>query len=267
MVAITGASSGIGAEFASQLAPQHDLLLIARRKDRLEQMAREFSRKHGSRVEVYPADLTVAGELSSVAERIAGERRLALLVNSAGFGAGGLFWEAPVEIQESIVHLHILATMSLTHAALTNLVRRNTGAIVNVASISAWLRRPTFIGYAATKSWMTAFSEGLYLDLRQIGARTIVQALCPGLVYTEFHDKMNVDRRILGATTLWQTAEEVVTASLDGLRRGKLFVIPGWRYRTLIAVLSMLPTALRLELQRRIMQGRGDVLPKDKARM
>lgn len=267
MVAITGASSGIGAEFARQLAPQHDLLLIARRRDRLEQMASKFSREHGSSVEVFPADLTDAGDLSSVADRIAGEQRLALLVNSAGFGAGGLFWEAPVEIQKSMVRLHVLATMSLTHAALTNLVRRNTGAIVNVASISAWLRRPTFIGYAATKSWMAAFSEGLYLDLRQMGARTIIQALCPGLVYTEFHDKMNVDRRVLGATNLWQTVEEVVTASLDGLRRGKLFVIPGWRYRALIAVIAVLPTALRMELQRRIMRGRGDVLPTDKARI
>jgi len=264
---ITGASSGIGAEFARQLAPRHDLLLIARRKDRLEQMASEFSKTNGSSVEVYPADLTVADELSSVAERIAGDQRLALLINSAGFGLGGLFWERSVEIQESMIRLHILATMTLTHTALTNLVRRNTGAIVNVASISAWLRRPTFIGYAATKSWMTAFSEGLYLDLRQMGARTIIQALCPGLVYTEFHDKMNVDRKTFGAKNLWQTAEEVVTASLDGLRRGELFVIPGWRYRTLIAVLSVLPTALRMELQRRIMRGRGDVFPPDEARI
>ncbi|HEY7302908.1 MAG TPA: SDR family NAD(P)-dependent oxidoreductase [Bryobacteraceae bacterium] len=254
---ITGASSGIGAEFARRLAPEHDLLLIARRRDRLEEMAGELSAKYGSGVETCSADLTVDRDLVSVAERIAKEERLMLLVNSAGFGAGGLFWEAPVEVQEKMHRLHIIATMRLTHAALGNLVRRNTGAVINVASISAWLRRTTFIGYAATKSWMTTFSEGLYLDLRQIGSKTIVQALCPGLVYTEFHDRMDVDRSKLGRANLWQTAEDIVDASLEGLRRRKLFVIPGWRYRILISALSVLPTTARMELQRLVMRGRG----------
>jgi uncharacterized protein len=257
VAAITGASSGIGAEFARQLAPEHDLLLIARRKDVLERMAGEFSAKYGSSVEVYPADLTADSPLTSIAERIAKEQRLELLVNSAGYGTGGLFWEGPVELQERMHRLHIIATMRLTHAALANLVRRDTGAIVNVASVSAWLRRPTFIGYSATKSWMTAFSEGLYLDLREMRSRTIIQALCPGLVYTEFHDRMNVDRRKLGAANLWQTVEEVVNTSLEALKRRTLLVIPGWRYRILINTLSMLPTGARIELQRVLMRGRG----------
>jgi short-subunit dehydrogenase len=100
VVAITGASSGIGAEFARQLAPKHDLLLISRRRDRLEQMAAEFFSRYQSEVEILQADLTTNDDLTRAAERIAGEQRLALLVNCAGFGVSGLFWEAPIEVQE-----------------------------------------------------------------------------------------------------------------------------------------------------------------------
>jgi uncharacterized protein len=259
VVAITGASSGIGAAFARRLAPEHDLLLIARRKDRLAEMAAEFLEKYRSAVEILKADLSIEGELAVVADRIAAEDRLVLMINSAGFGAGGRFWEAPIEAQERMHRLHVMASLRLTHAALGNLVPRNTGALINVASVSAWLRRPGFIGYAATKNWMTAFTEGLYLDLRAANSDVTVQALCPGLVYTEFHDKMGVDRKRLAGSGFWLKAEDVVDASLDALQRRKLFVFPGWRYRVPTTVVSILPTRARLMVQRIVMQGRGDV--------
>src|SRR5437764_12911647 len=101
---------------------------------------------------------------------------------------------------------------------------------------------------------MTSFTEGLYLELQHIGSKTTVQALCPGLVYSEFHDRMGVERTRLGGAKLWQTPREVVKASLEGLRCKKLFVIPGWRYRALITLLSLLPTAARIELLRVIIR-------------
>ncbi len=246
VVAITGASSGIGTVFARKLAPEHDLLLIARRKDRLEHLAAELSNAYPSQIEIVQADLTAEEDLTAVAARIASEQRLALLVNNAGFGTKGRFWEAPLEGQRQMHKLHVMATMQLTHAALRNMVPRDFGAIVNVASVSAFLRTPGSTSYAATKSWMTAFTEGLYLELRGLPSNVIVQALCPGFTYSEFHETMGVDRYRRAPRGFWMTAEEVVDASLEGLRRRKLFVIPGWRYRLLTMFFSKIPTGLRL---------------------
>lgn len=246
VVAITGASSGIGATFARKLAPEHDLILIARRKDRLDGLAGELSSKYRSRVETVDADLTQDGDLAAVAERIASEERLVLLVNNAGFGTTGRFWEAPLEGQERMHRLHVMATVRLTHAALRNLVPRDVGGVINVASVSAWVRRAGSTSYAATKSWMTAFTEGLYLELRGMPSNVTVQALCPGFTYSEFHDTMPVNRHSIAGRAFWMTADQVVDASLDGLRRRKLFVVPGWRYRLLTALLSKLPTGARL---------------------
>ncbi len=246
VVAITGASSGIGATFARKLAPEHDLLLIARRRNRLEDLAADLSGKFQSQVEILEADLTRESELANAADRVAAEQRLILLVNNAGFGAKGRFWEAPLEIQERMHKLHIMATVRLSHAALRNLVARNTGGLINVASVSAFVRSPGSISYSATKSWMTAFTEGLYLELKGMRSNVVVQALCPGFTYSEFHDTMRIDRRRLAGSAFWMTAEQVVDASLAGLAKRKLFVIPGWRYRLLTAILSKLPTGLRL---------------------
>lgn len=249
VVAITGASSGIGAVFARKLAPEHDLLLIARRKDRLDQLANELSTQYGSGIETLQADLASESDLSAVAARIGGEQRLALLINNAGVGAKGRFWEAPLETQESMHRLHVLATLRLTHAALRNLVPRDFGGIINVASVSAWVRSPGSTSYSATKSWMTAFTEGLYLELRGVHSNVTMQALCPGFTYSEFHDKMPVERHKLAGSAFWLSADQVVDASLEGLRRRKLFVIPGWRYRVLTAFVSKLPIAARLAIE------------------
>lgn len=249
VVAITGASSGIGATFARRLAAEHDLILIARRKDRLDEMAVDLSSSFQSRVEPIEADLTRESDLTKVAERIAAEDRLVLLVNNAGFGTKGRFWEAPLDRQESMHKLHVMATVRLSHAALRNLVPRNNGGIINVASVSAFVRSAGSTSYSATKSWMTAFTEGLYLELKGMGSHVVVQALCPGFTYSEFHDIMHIDRYRLAGPAFWMTAEEVVNASLAGLERRKLFVIPGWRYRLLTAILSKLPSGLRLAVE------------------
>jgi short-subunit dehydrogenase len=249
VVAITGASSGIGAAFARKLAAEHDLILIARRKDRLEELAAELSSKFQSHVETLEADLAVESDIAKAAERIAAEPRLVLLINNAGFGTKGRFWEAPLESQERMHKLHVMATVRLSHAALRNLVPKNEGGIINVASVSAFVRSAGSTSYSATKSWMTALTEGLYLELRGMHSRVVVQALCPGFTYSEFHDTMRIDRSRLAGSAFWMKAEDVVEASLAGLARRKLFVIPGWRYRLLTAILSKLPTGLRLAVE------------------
>jgi short-subunit dehydrogenase len=235
--------------FARKLAAEHDLLLIARRRDRLEQLASELNSQYGTASEVLPADLTHEHDLSRVADRIATHPALMLLINNAGFGSKGRFWESPLQIQEDMHKLHVMASLRLTHAALRNLVPRDVGGIINVASVSAFVRNAGRVSYGATKSWMTSFTEGLYLELKGMQSNVVVQALCPGFTYSEFHDKMSVNRQRLAGPAFWMTAEQIVDASLQGLQRRKLFVIPGWRYRLLTTFLTTIPTSVRLVVE------------------
>jgi uncharacterized protein len=249
LAVITGASSGIGTAFARKLAPHYDLLLIARREDLLAALAAELAAKYCSAVEVIAADLTDGTKLSLVSDRIAAEPGLALLVNNAGFGMRGAFWEADLGILEKMQRLHVMATVRLSHAALRGMVARDRGAIINVASVSAFVRSAGSVSYGATKSWIAAFTEGLYLDLKRANSAVKVQALCPGYTYSGFHDIMSVDRQALASSSFWMTADEVVDNSLKALSRGKLIVIPGWRYKVIVSVLTRLPTSMRLLLE------------------
>jgi uncharacterized protein len=246
---ITGGSAGIGEVFARRLAADHDLLLVARRLDRLEALAAELAAKTGGDVKVMEADLSNEEGMEKLARRIEAEPRLALLVNNAGYGSRGLFWESDLANAERMHRLHVMATVKLCHAALRNMVPRNAGAIINVASVAAFVRRVGSSNYGATKSWMAVFTEGLYLDLNSIGSAVSVQALCPGFTYSEFHDRMEVDRRSLAPGAFWLTADRVVDDSLRGLRSRKLFVIPSRRYRYLTAVFTKLPVWLRLAIE------------------
>lgn len=251
VAAITGASSGIGAAFARKLAPGHDFILIARRKDRLEELARELSANHGSVCELLEADLTDEADLATVASALESNERLAILINNAGFGTKGLFWEATLESQQKMHELHVTATMRLSHGVLPRMVARNSGTLINVSSVSAFVRSAGSASYCATKSWMNAFSEALHLELRSIGSHVYVQALCPGYTYSEFHDALAVDRTKLAPKALWMTSEQIVDASLQGVQQRKFLVIPGWHYRLAASVLSKLPTGMRIALESR----------------
>jgi len=238
---VTGASAGIGAAYARRLAAQgYDLLLVARRVDRLNELATELSRRHGVRAEPLPADLTKEAELKAVEDRIAREERLEFLLNNAGFGASGRFYESPLEIQDAMHRLHVIATMHLSHAALRKMTTRGKGAVVNVSSVAAFIARPGSTSYNATKAWMNAFTEGLYLELKQARSPVRVQALCPGYTLTEFHDVKGFDRSQISAS-LWTPVEKVVDASLKGLERNKLFVVPAWRYKFIVYLLRLIP--------------------------
>jgi short-subunit dehydrogenase len=251
LAVVTGASSGIGLAFAQRLAAQYDLLLVARREDRLRMLAVELAARHGARVDVLAADLADPGALDAVAARLTAESSLGLLVNNAGFGHRAAFWEADLAVIETMHRLHVMAIVRLTHAALAVLVAKNAGAVINVASVAAFGQRAGNAAYGATKAWLTTFSEGLYLDLARAHSAVKVQALCPGFTYSGFHDLLGEDRARLAPAPLWLTAERVVDESLDALARGTLVVIPGWRYRLLVGLLTKLPWRVRLRLEAR----------------
>ena len=244
LAAITGASSGIGATFARKLASRgYDLLLIARREDRLRALASELADTYHISAEALIADLTRQDDLERVAARIQSAPRLGLLVNNAGFGTLGYFFEIDVDGQEQMHRLHVLATVRLSHAALANLVPRRAGGIINVSSVAAFMIGSQNVSYCATKAWMNSFTAGLAAELSAKKSKVKVQALCPGFTLSEFHDTLNMDRRGV-PDSLWMTADFVVEQSLLGFDAGKLFVIPGWRYKLTVAAVKHLPAAI-----------------------
>jgi len=240
LAAITGASAGLGAVFARKLAERgYDLILIARRRERLEQLAAELPVE----CEIIEADLTEDDQIGRVSERLREAANLALLVNNAGFGTLGRFFETPLDGPDDMHRLHILALMRLTHAAVPGMVARRKGAIINVSSVAGFWLTPGST-YSATKHWVNAFSECLYLELKQAGSPVRVQALCPGFTYTEFHDVANIDRATI-PKMWWLAADYVVEQSLQALDSGKLFVVPAFKYKILVWLSGVLPRFVR----------------------
>jgi len=245
LAVVTGASSGIGVEFSKALARQgHSLLLVARRRERLEQLAAELESRYGTAVDILVGDLATDEGCRALERRLENDPAVALLVNNAGFGSLGRFFDIPVEGQDQMHRLHVLATMRLMHAALPGMIERGQGAIINVASVAGFLQTVGNVSYCATKAWMNSFTEGVWLELKAAGSPVRVQALCPGYTRSEFHDTLKMDRSRIPAR-LWMSAEFVVAESLRGLERDRLFVIPGWKYRAMMRAWGVLPRGLR----------------------
>jgi uncharacterized protein len=254
LAVVTGASSGIGAEFARKLASRgFDLTLVARREDRLRAIAQEVSALHHVRAEALPADLVQDAHRSRVADHVRSAPDLGLLVNNAGFGVPGFFFETEPDAQERMHRLHILTTMLLTHAALSNLIpkaRSGTG-VINVSSVAAFAAMPVGVTYGASKTWMNAFTSGLAAELAVIKSPVRVQALCPGFTLTEFHDVVHVDRSQV-PRALWLTPDFVVQESLRAFDRGQTIVIPDWRYNAIARFMRIAPQSwLRRAARRR----------------
>jgi uncharacterized protein len=165
----------------------------------------------------------------------------------------------PLEGQEQMHRLHVMAPMRLMHAALQGMVARRRGNIINVSSVSGFGQNPGSVSYSATKTWMTSFTEGIYMELKSIGSPVRVQALCPGFTLSEFHDTMHLDRRTI-PSWMWMTSDEVVAASLQALERDRLIVIPGRRYRLLVFLMRSIPrspyTSLAIKYARSVGRAR-----------
>lgn len=242
LAVVTGASAGIGREFSEQLARRgYDLLLVARDRNRLTEVAASLASASGVEVEAFPADLTRDEDVTRLAERLAGSPRLALLVNNAGFGLRGKLAEADPGKQEAMVRLHTLAPMRLTQAALPVMLRNDAGAVVNVSSIASFIYSAGNANYCATKAYLTVFSEGVATEVAGTGVQ--VQALCPGFTRTEFHGRIGTPGRL--PRFAWKTARAVVDHSLRCLDRGGPTVcIPGLRFRLLVGVVRLMPRRL-----------------------
>ena len=230
---ITGASAGIGLSFAKHLAQYgFDLVLLARRKDRLQAIADELESGNSIRCEIIQADLSEIGDITKAADYISQIDDLDILVNNAGFATLGYFADVHVEKSIRMLNVHITATMQFTHAAIKGMLERKRGAIINVSSMGAFTLTPGNVVYDSTKSFLNTFSENLKLEVQDMGIR--IQALCPGLTRTEFHevgDLKNYDRSAV-PDSLWMSPDKVVSLSLKALEKDKKIIfIPGWKKR------------------------------------
>lgn len=238
---ITGATAGIGLEYAHQLAARgDDLVLVARDAARLEAVAEELRRAHRVDVEVLVADLVDRDQLGHVEARLADrDRPVDLLVNNAGFGLKKRFLDNTVEEETAMQEVLVTAVLRLSHAALGAMAERGHGGIINVSSVAAFLPRGT---YSAAKAWVNSFSEWAHLEYRSRGVT--VMALCPGFTKTEFHQRMEVTR---GDGFMWLEPEFLVRRSLEDFAKGRAYSIPGAQYKTIIALTRAIPNrVLRL---------------------
>lgn len=240
---VTGASSGIGREFVRQLAARDlDLVLVARRTQRLEELGSNLREQHGIGVEVLPADLTEQAGLSTVEQRLADRSQpVDLLVNNAGIGTYGPFHELDTDREDTEIRLNVLAVTRLTHAAVPGMLERGRGAICNVSSMAGFQPLPYNATYAATKAFLTSFSQSLHEELRGRGVQVL--ALCPGFVRTEFHEVADVDRSMVPAAA-WLQAPDVVSTALAALARGDALCVPGLGYKLLAASTHLAPRSV-----------------------
>jgi short-subunit dehydrogenase len=222
-VVITGASSGIGTELARGLARRgYPLLLVARRKERMDELADDLRTQFTVGVEVEPLDLSDATSRGRLAERLRAEP-IAGLCNSAGFGTSGVFHRLQVERESEQVTLNALALMELTHAALPGMVERGGGAVLNIASIAGFQPMPYMAVYSATKAFVQTFSEAVHEELSGTGVSVTV--LCPGPVPTEWGEIANAERFSIPMAQV--SPHDVAEAAIAGMVDGKRSVVPG----------------------------------------
>jgi short-subunit dehydrogenase len=237
---VTGASAGLGASFARRLAAEgRDLVLVARDAERLEALAAQLRERHPISVEVLPADLTTEDGCVTVAARIsASEHPVDTVVNNAGLGLYQAFGKAPLERELQMLELNVRAVLVLSRAAALTMAERGRGEIINISSVAGFLPRGSAATYAASKAWVTAFSEGIAALLKPKGVR--VTAICPGFTHTEFHARAKAD--MSGTPSfLWLDADRVVADGLADARAGKVISVPSKRYRAILTLVKLLP--------------------------
>lgn len=226
---VTGASAGIGQSFAEQLAASgHDLIVVARRRDRLEALAARLREAHGTRTEVLVADLGTPAGVDAVAAR-AGEAPLDLLINNAGFGGYRRFVDLEPKVADELLSIHVRAVVQVTRAALPGMVARGRGGVITVASLLSLSGAappgaplPQRVVYAGAKAFQLTFAQVLAAELA--GTPVRVQVCLPGVVKTEFHEVQGIDTSKMPPRMV---PEDVARAALAGLAKGEVVCVPG----------------------------------------
>jgi uncharacterized protein len=246
---ITGATAGIGAAFARALAAEgYDLVLVARDGPRLTELADELAAGHGVAATALVADLASPDGCATVEKRLADSAApVDLLVNNAGMSLNRPLLKATADDLERLLALNVRAVLRLTHAALSGMVARGRGDVVNVSSVAGFMAMSGST-YSASKAWVTNFSESAALAVRRDGVRVL--ALCPGYTRTEFHERAGIDATKV-PRWLWLAADDVVRDALRDLRRGKLVSVPAWRYKAAVFGMRYAPRGLFQRAARR----------------
>ena len=244
---ITGASAGLGEEFARQLASRcHSIILVARRGDRLAALAVELAAQHDVKLRCYEADLSDTAQRQQLFDVLAAQSIYPdLLINNAGMGDYGTFADASWEKLETMMRVNMEGLTHLTHLFLPAMQSRQRGAILNISSLASILPIPDFAVYAATKAYVSSFSEALRIELREHGISVL--AVCPGPVHTEFG---KVAALTEGETFdgmrdwFYVRKEQVVAEAIRAMDADKARVYPGWQIALAAAGISLLPLAL-----------------------
>ncbi|MFS2294196.1 MAG: SDR family oxidoreductase [Actinomadura sp.] len=244
---VTGASSGIGESFARLLAARGaDLVIVARRADLLDGLARELVERYRVAVEVVAADLTDPAQRAEVEGRLRSDP-VELLVNNAGYGAFGAFAELPLDDHLAQIELNVNALVRLTHAALPGMIERGRGGVLNVASMAGFAPSPGSATYGATKAYVAAFSESLHSEVAAKGVH--VTALCPGFTRTEDDVPPNL---------LWLRRDDVARAGLEAVAAGRALCVPGAQYKAAFPALKLVPRPLLRAAVNRMWQQAAD---------
>ncbi len=240
---ITGASSGLGEEFARQLAREsYDLVLTARREERLRAIAEEAKSLGSKRVDVIALDLSIPGSAEALHRRIT-DKRIAIdyLVNNAGFGTSGRFAKLPLDRELEEINLNVMAPVALARLFLPAMVELKHGTVINVASTAAFQAIPFMATYGATKAFLLSFSEALAEELR--GTGVVVTALCPGATRTEFQQVAGTAESGLHSIS-FMDAKTVVAQAIDAAKRGKSVKITGLTNLLLAESIRLAPRSL-----------------------
>ncbi|HEY2259364.1 MAG TPA: SDR family oxidoreductase [Solirubrobacteraceae bacterium] len=258
---VTGASAGIGSAIARELARRgHGLVLVARRKEKLDELASELSAEYGIRAEAIGSDLSKAASRQRLPARVESlGLDVEILVNNAGFATGGPFADADPERELEQVRVLVEAPVALTSAFLPAMVKRGRGAILNVASTAGMQPLPYSAGYSAAKAYVLTFSEAVHQELR--GSGVTVTALAPGPVSTEFWDVagweaggQSFEKAV--PRPAWVTAEDAAEAGVKGLADGRRVVVPGLQVRTAMLAARYVPHAVKLPAVEWVMRRR-----------
>ncbi len=233
---ITGASAGIGLEFAYQLAQKnYDLILVSRNKQKLTEIAQEISNLYKNSNEVLAADLATKEGIDFVTNKIKNDQEIEFIVNNAGLGINKPFHIATLNEESDLLNVLVKAPLEITHSAINEMLNRNKGFIINVGSVAAWTTSGT---YSAAKVWLTSFSESLNNNYKKRGIH--ISVVAPGFTKTEFHQRAEMSTDSI-PNWMWLSSKTVVRDSIKAVLKGKTIVVPSIRYKLLVGFLKLMP--------------------------